>query len=34
MWAGMLGLGPLFQQLNDPAFLAHIQRLVSSIEAT
>jgi hypothetical protein len=34
MWANMLGLGPLLGQLQDPAFLAHVQRILASIEAT
>jgi hypothetical protein len=34
MWVNMLGLGPLFKTINDPAFQQHIQTLVTSIQAT
>jgi hypothetical protein len=34
MMANMLGLGPMMQQIQDPAFLAHVQSIVAAIAAT
>ena len=34
MWINMLGLGPLFQTINDPAFQQHIRQIVESIGET
>jgi hypothetical protein len=34
MWINMLGLGPLFSTINDPAFQLHIRQIVESIGDT
>jgi hypothetical protein len=34
MWINMLGLGPLFSTINDPAFQLHIRQIIESIGET